>query len=93
MQVDIKPDLIHRLRSAIGHLEAIIQMLEDQAPCDEVLRQICAVDGALHALSRHLITTKTTSYFEILSSEPSFEEQQQALEKIRALIQFNISGR
>jgi len=40
-------DLIRRLRSAEGHLRGIIGMLQADADCHEIIRQVLAVQGAL----------------------------------------------
>ena len=45
---DARRDAAHRLKSARGHLDAIIRMLEADEPyCVDVLQQLKAVTGAL----------------------------------------------
>ena len=41
--------LIVRLRSAEGHLRAIIGMIETGQPCEDVICQLIAVQAALRA--------------------------------------------
>ncbi len=41
------PDIIKRLRRAYGHLNKIIQMVEEERPCVEVAQQLQAVVNAL----------------------------------------------
>ena len=40
-------DSINRLRRAGGHLNKVIQMLENEKPCGDVLQQLSAVISAL----------------------------------------------
>ena len=52
---EFQPGMALRLRSAAGHLNAVIGMVERQAPCDEVLHQLCAVQAALDAARRQIL--------------------------------------
>lgn len=49
-----KPDLRNRLRSAQGHLRAIAEMIDGDADCIDILRQVSAVRGAIRAINREL---------------------------------------
>jgi DNA-binding FrmR family transcriptional regulator len=57
--------LINRLKSAVGHLNGIIAMVEDDRYCMDVIKQIQAVQAALAKVShlilddhlRHCLTT------------------------------------
>ncbi len=44
--------VLNRLRSARGHLDAIVTMVEDDAYCVDVLKQIAAVRSALDRVGR-----------------------------------------
>ena len=46
--------IANRLRTAEGHLHAVIDMVESGAPCEEVLHQLDAVEAALCAAGRAL---------------------------------------
>lgn len=52
LQPKEKSDVLNRLRSARGHLDAIIAMIEDDAYCVDVLKQISAVRAALDRVGR-----------------------------------------
>jgi CsoR family transcriptional regulator, copper-sensing transcriptional repressor len=41
-----------RLRTARGHLEGVLRMVEDDAYCPDVMKQLAAVQGMLEATSR-----------------------------------------
>lgn len=42
-----RTDALQRLRSARGHLDAVIRMLDDDRYCIDVLQQVNAVEAAL----------------------------------------------
>jgi DNA-binding FrmR family transcriptional regulator len=47
-----KRDVLNRLKSARGHLDGIIKMVEDDTYCVQVIKQVAAVRGALDRVSR-----------------------------------------
>jgi DNA-binding FrmR family transcriptional regulator len=49
-----KPDIRNRLRSAQGHIRAIAEMIDGDADCIDILRQVSAVRGAIRAINREL---------------------------------------
>lgn len=62
-------DAIQRLRSARGHVDAIIRMIDDDRYCIDVLQQITAVQAALDrsrraVLEHHLRTCVVEGYAE-----------------------------
>lgn len=52
---ETKAMLLLRLNRLTGQLNGIKKMIEDSAPCEDVLTQINAVNGALHRLSYLLL--------------------------------------
>jgi DNA-binding FrmR family transcriptional regulator len=44
--------VLNRLRTARGHLEAVLRMVEDDAYCPDVMKQLSAVQGSLERASR-----------------------------------------
>ncbi|MBV9461742.1 MAG: metal-sensing transcriptional repressor [Bradyrhizobium sp.] len=44
-----------RLKRAGGHLESIIEMIEQQRPCAEIAQQLQAVEGAIENAKKALI--------------------------------------
>jgi len=49
---EVKADLVRRLKTARGHLAAIVGMIDQDAYCLEVLRQLSAVRSALDRVGR-----------------------------------------
>lgn len=47
-----KAAVLNRLRSARGHIDAIVKMIEEDAYCVDVLRQVSAVRSALDRVGR-----------------------------------------
>lgn len=64
-----RSEILRRLRCAAGHLNAVIQMVEAGAPCEQVIHQLYAVQGALcAAMSRLILCEVQTSEAIILNS-------------------------
>jgi CsoR family transcriptional regulator, copper-sensing transcriptional repressor len=55
MTDDARQQTLTRLRSARGHLDAVIRMVEDDRYCIDVLHQIRAVQGGLDRSRRGLL--------------------------------------
>jgi DNA-binding FrmR family transcriptional regulator len=45
-------NVLNRLKTARGHLDGIIRMVEDDAYCPELMKQLSAVQGSLERASR-----------------------------------------
>lgn len=66
MNDDTRTKAIHRLKSAAGHINGIIRMLEDDRYCIDIIKQIQATQTALARvgetiLDDHLRTCVTTA--------------------------------
>ena len=44
--------VLNRLKTARGHLDAVIRMVEDDTYCPDVMKQLSAVQGSLERASR-----------------------------------------
>ncbi len=55
MDAERKIAAVNRVRSAVGHLQAIERMLEDDAYCIDVMGQVQAVQAALGKLNEVLL--------------------------------------
>lgn len=44
--------VVNRLRTAAGHLNGVIAMVEDDAYCPDVMKQLSAIQGSLEGASR-----------------------------------------
>lgn len=69
MQAD-KQALVARLLTAQGHLSAVIRMVENDQPCEEVLHQIAAVRAALNAISLQLLKQQLCNSTALITADP-----------------------
>ena len=81
----IQKTITRRLASAAGHIKGIERMVEEDAYCIDVIRQIQAVQAALNKVSmlmldNHLRTCVTTA---IQGDDP--DEREQMLEEITSV--------
>ncbi len=44
--------VLNRLKTARGHLDAVVRMVEDDSYCPDVMKQLSAVQGSLERASR-----------------------------------------
>jgi DNA-binding FrmR family transcriptional regulator len=52
MKNSYERDVVNRLKTARGHLDAIIRMVEGDTYCPDVMKQLSAVQGSLERASR-----------------------------------------
>lgn len=50
-----RKDLSNRMKTARGHLDAVIRMIDDDAYCPDVMKQVAAVQGSLERANRLLL--------------------------------------
>lgn len=55
MRDEDRDDVLRRLKNATGHLQGVSRMVEDDKYCVDVIRQIEAVERALHGVKRRLL--------------------------------------
>ena len=52
MKAEHEKAVLNRLKTARGHLDAVIRMVEDDTYCPDVMKQLSAVQGSLERASR-----------------------------------------
>lgn len=52
MKETYRRDVVNRLRSARGHLDAVLRMVDEDAYCPDVMKQLSAVQGQVERASR-----------------------------------------
>jgi DNA-binding FrmR family transcriptional regulator len=80
--------ILKRLRSAEGHLGAVIGMVEAGQNCEKVLHQLHAVEAAIQASGRHLLHCQVQQSIEIVSQHPSLEKRSAEIERLVDLYRF-----
>jgi DNA-binding FrmR family transcriptional regulator len=54
-------DVLKRLKIIEGHLKGVVRMIEEDAYCIDVIRQIQAVEGALNKVSSQILDNHLNS--------------------------------
>lgn len=52
MKSEYQRGVVNRLKTARGHLDAVVRMVEADSYCPEVMKQLSAVQGSLERASR-----------------------------------------
>ncbi|MGH9227108.1 MAG: metal-sensitive transcriptional regulator [Acidimicrobiales bacterium] len=52
MKQEHKRAVLNRLKTARGHLDAIVRMVEEEVYCPDLMKQLSAVQGSLERASR-----------------------------------------
>jgi DNA-binding FrmR family transcriptional regulator len=55
MKPEHKRSALNRLKTARGHLDAVIGMVEEERYCPDVMKQVSAVQGSLEKVNRVLL--------------------------------------
>ena len=78
-------ELLQRLRSASGHLQAVAAMVEVGEPCESVLHQLGAVQAAITAARRTLIRCQVQQISSSLLIDSCTETQAKTVLRLRNL--------
>ncbi|MDP8937838.1 MAG: metal-sensitive transcriptional regulator [Actinomycetota bacterium] len=52
MKTEHQRSVLNRLKTARGHLDGVIRMVEDDSYCPDIMKQLSAVQGSLERASR-----------------------------------------
>ena len=63
MQQHLKRDAVNRLKTARGHLDGIIRMLEDDAYCVDLMKQLSATQASLERVNRLVLKNHLETCF------------------------------
>lgn len=78
-------DITRRLRCAAGHLQAVIEMTEIDATCEQVLHQLNAVRAALHMVGIKIIECQAQSSQDVILNSDSVEQRMDELHHLQSL--------
>lgn len=73
---------LKRLKTIAGHVNGIIRMVEEDAYCIDVIRQIQAVEAALDKVSAHILEAHLSSCVITAIRGDSEEERERVLKEI-----------
>ena len=85
MQSEEQAEIIRRLRTTRGHLEAVIRMVDKGEPCEQVLHQLGAVQAALRSAGTRLILCQLSRSREVILYSPCPEDRAAELASLRNL--------
>lgn len=55
MQERHRKAVVNRLKTARGHIDAVIRMVDDDGYCPDLMKQISAIEGALQQANRAVL--------------------------------------
>ena len=85
MVLNQQPEIMQRLRSAAGHLNAVLEMAESGQPCEVVLHQLNAVQAALRVAGTKIICGEAESIREDILNSASFPQYSAELHRLQSL--------
>ena len=74
LDVEVRAQILQRLKSIEGQARGIQRMVEDQRSCQDVMDQIAAMRAASHALSIQLLEEFALHCLRSSDDFPSFEQ-------------------
>jgi DNA-binding FrmR family transcriptional regulator len=87
MRPEERTEIILRLRTAEGHLRAVISMFEDGEPCEQVLYQLSAVRSALRIAGGRLLVCQVKTCEDVIQRCECPEERVAELKRLGNLFQ------
>ncbi|NIS81093.1 MAG: metal-sensing transcriptional repressor [Anaerolineales bacterium] len=77
MREEKREDIMQRLRCIEGHTRGVVRMLETEADCVAVMRQIKAIQGALAKVTQLILHEKLTTHLSdpFLRKDPELQEK------------------
>mgnify|MGYP003513160140 FL=1 len=80
---------IRRLKTIEGHLRGVIRMVEEDAYCIDVIRQIQAVDAALNKVSTQILENHLNSCVTTAIQGNDKKERQRVLKEITEVFEMS----
>jgi len=86
-----REEVLKRTRNALGHLEGVVKMIERDAYCVDVIRQIQAVQSSLNRVSTMVLENHLHSCVTTAIRGKSADERERVLKEITEV--FEMSSR
>lgn len=80
---------IRRLKTIEGHLRGVIRMVEEDAYCIDVIRQIQAVDAALNKVSAQILENHLNSCVITAIKGNNVKEREKVLKEITEVFEMS----
>lgn len=81
-----KTDALNRLRTVRGHLDGIIRMLESDAYCVDLMKQVSAIEASLERVNRIILKNHLETCF---SEAVRAGQGQGAIDELLDAVKFN----
>lgn len=91
MNQQVRDDAAQRLSSAAGHIKGIERMVQDEAYCIDVIKQIQAVQAALSRVSTLLLDNHLRTCVTTAIQGDDAEEREKMLQEITSV--FAVTGK
>ena len=91
MQAEEQAEIVRRLRTARGHLDAVIGMLDAAEPCEPILHQLGAVEAALRIAGSRLLACQLRQSQDVILNSPCAEDR--VAEITRLLVLYHLLTR
>jgi len=85
-------DVLHRLKIIEGHLKGVTRMVEEDAYCIDVIRQIQAVSSALNKVSTQLLEGHLNSCVITAVKGRNPAERQRVLSEVLEVFTASVKG-
>lgn len=80
---------LRRLKTIEGHLRGVIRMVEDDAYCIDVIRQIQAIDAALNKVSTQILENHLNSCVITAIKGSNVKEREKVLKEITEVFEMS----
>jgi DNA-binding FrmR family transcriptional regulator len=87
---DEQPEIVWRLRCAVGHLNAVIAMTKNGQPCEQVLHQLNAVSAALQKIGQSLINCQVHKSQAVILNSSSSQLRVAELKRLLSLYTISV---
>ncbi len=85
----VKENSLRRLKTIEGHLRGVIRMLEQDAYCIDVIRQIQAVESALNKVSTQILEDHLNSCVTTAIRGDNARERERVLKEITEVFEMS----
>ena len=85
MKPDEQTEITRRLQCAVGHLNAVVEMVAAGKSCEEVLHQLNAVQAALKVVGVKIIHCQAQSSQDVILNSKSANQRTGELKRLQSL--------
>ena len=87
MVFESQAEAVRRLKSIEGHVRGVTRMVEQEQHCTDIIRQIRAIQGALHKLNLLLLETHVQQCVTTAVCSEDDSEREQVIRELLGLFE------